>query len=131
MTAMILLDTDVMVDVLRRYEPAVTWLDSLGTALVGIPGLVAMELLQGCRDREEEHQVRASLRPYTLYWPSSMDCGRAFDDFSSYHLSHGLGILDALIAETAVGCDAQLATFNEKHYRVVEALQTTQPYARP
>lgn len=127
---MILIDTDIMVDVLRRYGPAVAWLDSLGTAVMGIPGLVAMELLQGCRDREEKRQVEALLHPYTLYWPSPPDCARAFDDFSSHHLSHGLSILDALIAETAVGHEAQLATFNEKHYRIVEALSTIQPYAR-
>ena len=127
---MILIDTDIMVDVLRRYEPAVAWLDSLGTALIGIPGLVAMELLQSCRDRDEKQQVEALLRPYTLYWPSPLDCARAFEGFSSHHLSHGLGILDALIAETAVGHEAQLATFNEKHYRIVEALSTIQPYAR-
>ena len=53
---MVLIDTNVMVDVLRRYEAAVTWLESLKTQAVGIPGLVAMELLQGCRDREEEQQ---------------------------------------------------------------------------
>ena len=127
---MIFIDTDVMVDVLRRYEPAVAWLDSLGSSVVGIPGLVAMELLQGCRDREEKQEVEAVLRSYTLYWPTPVDCARAFDDFSSYYLSHGLGILDALIAETAVGCEAQLATFNKKHYRVVNALQMIQPYPR-
>jgi predicted nucleic acid-binding protein len=127
---MIFIDTDVMVDVLRRYEPAVAWLDSLGSAVVGIPGLVAMELLQGCRDREEKQEVEAALRSYALYWPTPVDCARAFDDFSSHHLSHGLGILDALIAETAVGCEAQLATFNKKHYRVVDALQMIQPYPR-
>jgi predicted nucleic acid-binding protein len=127
---MIFIDTDVMVDVLRRHEPAVAWLDSLGSAMVGIPGLVAMELLQGCRDREEKQEVEAVLRSYVLYWPTPADCARAFDDFSSHHLSHGLGILDALIAETAVGCEAQLATFNKKHYRVVDALQMIQPYPR-
>jgi len=50
---MILVDTDVMIDVMRRYAPAVAWLDSLDTETIGIPGLVAMELLQGCRNREE------------------------------------------------------------------------------
>lgn len=128
---MVLIDTDVMVDVLRRYESAVAWLESLGTAVVGIPGLVAMELLQGCRDREEQQQVQTLLRSYKLHWPDPTDCGRAFDDFAAYHLSHGLGILDALIAETAVGCEAQLATFNEKHYKVVDMLQTIEPYPRP
>jgi predicted nucleic acid-binding protein len=59
---MILVDTDVMVDVMRRHAPAVTWLDSLGTEAIGIPGLVAMELLQGCRDREEQRRVENVLR---------------------------------------------------------------------
>jgi predicted nucleic acid-binding protein len=127
---MILVDTDVMVDVMRRYAPAVAWLDSLGTEAIGIPGLVAMELLQGCRNREEQRRVENVLRPYTLYWPSQADCARAFGDFAAYHLSHALGILDALIAETAVGLDVELATFNTKHYSVVSALQTIQPYTR-
>ena len=127
---MILVDTDVMIDVMRRYAPAVAWLDSLDTETIGIPGLVAMELLQGCRNREEQRQVENVLRPYTLYWPGWADCARAFDDFATYNLSYALGILDALIAETAVGLGLELATFNTKHYSVVSALQTIQPYER-
>ena len=127
---MILLDTDALVDVMRRYVPATTWLASLGTEIVGIPGLVAMELVQGCRDRQEQRQVESLLRSFMLYWPTQADCTRAFDDFSAYHLSHGIGILDALIAETAVGLGVVLATFNEKHYSIVDTLQTVQPYRR-
>jgi len=127
---MILVDTDVMVDVMRRHAPALAWLDSLNTGTIGIPGLVAMELLQGCRNREEQRRVENVLRSYTLYWPGWADCARAFDDFATYHLSHALGILDALIAETAVGLGVELATFNTKHYSVVSALQTIQPYER-
>ena len=127
---MILLDTDVMVDVMRRHPPATGWLASLGTEAVGIPGLVAMELVQGCRDRGEQQQVEAFLRPYALYWPTQADCARTFDDFIAYHLSHNISILDALIAETAVGLNVELATFNEKHYGVVSVLQTSRPYAR-
>jgi hypothetical protein len=58
---MILVDTDVMVDIMRRHPPSVAWLDSLGTEVVGIPGLVAMELLQGCRNREEQQQLEGCL----------------------------------------------------------------------
>jgi predicted nucleic acid-binding protein len=127
---MILVDTDVMVDIIRRHSPAVAWLDSLGAEEVGIPGLVAMELLQGCRNREEQQQLAGFLRSYQRYWPSQQDCARAFDDFAAYHLSHSLGILDALIAETAVGLGVQLASFNTKHYGVLATLQTVQPYNR-
>ena len=61
---MILVDTDVMVDIMRRHPPAVAWIDSLGAEEVGIPGLVAMELLQGCRNREEQQQLESFCRSY-------------------------------------------------------------------
>jgi predicted nucleic acid-binding protein len=51
-------------------------------------------------------------------------------DFTAYHLSHGLGLLDALIAACAVGHSATLYTFNVKHYQVVPGLVTAQPYTR-
>jgi predicted nucleic acid-binding protein len=105
-------------------------LASLGTEEIGIPGLVAMELLQGCRNREEQMQLERFLRPYQRHWPSQADCTRAFDDFAAYHLSHDLGILDALIAETAVGLTTDLATFNTKLYSVVANAQLVQPYDR-
>ena len=39
-------------------------------------------------------------------------------------------ILDALIAETAIGLGATLATFNTKHYKVIAALSVIEPYNR-
>ena len=49
-TAVAIVDTDVMVDVLREHPPAVAWLRSLGEEEIVLPGYVLMELLQGCRD---------------------------------------------------------------------------------
>ncbi len=88
-----------------------------------------MEMIQGCRNSTEQQRVENILRPYRLYWPNPVDCQRAFNDYSTYYLSHNIGIMDALIAETAVGIDMKLATFNEKH-RVVKNLQIIQPYTR-
>jgi len=42
---MLLLDTDIMIDVLRRYPPALAWLTSLGTTQLALPGYVVMELI--------------------------------------------------------------------------------------
>jgi predicted nucleic acid-binding protein len=70
------------------------------------------------------------LRPYVLYWPDRTDCARAYDDFASFHLSRNLGIMDVLIAETTIGIEAELATFNTKHYSAVSTLRTVQPYRR-
>ncbi len=46
------LDTDVMVDVLRNYSPAITWLKSLGSDPVILSGFVVMELYQGAGTKQ-------------------------------------------------------------------------------
>jgi predicted nucleic acid-binding protein len=127
---MILLDTDVMVDILRGFEPAIAWLNSLDEEEIGVPGLVAMELLQGSQNSREQRRLEKELEVYELYWPATEDCNRALETFASYRLSDNIGLMDALIAETAVGHNAQLATFNIKHYRVIKSLQSVQPYKR-
>lgn len=63
---MILLDTDVMVDLLRQYPPAVAWLDSLGEEEIVLPGFVVMELIQGCRTRAEQEKVERELGAYSV-----------------------------------------------------------------
>jgi predicted nucleic acid-binding protein len=121
-----LLDTDILIDVARNYPPAIAWLMGIGT--VGLPGLVAMELLKGCRNLSVQRRVERQLQVYPYYWPTLADCQRAYQDFATYRLSHGLGLIDALIGATAVGCGETLATFNVKHYAVIAGLTTVQPY---
>jgi len=43
---MILLDTDIVIDVLREYPPAVAWFQSVANEEIVLPGFVAMELIQ-------------------------------------------------------------------------------------
>jgi len=123
-----LLDTDVMVDFFRGHPPAVAWLNGLGVAPISLPGLVAMELLQGCRSLAEQQRLERQLQRFTRHWPTLADCQRAYQDFAAYRLGHGLGLLDALIGHTAVGRGEPLATFNVKHYAVIAGLTTVQPY---
>ncbi|HLF75483.1 MAG TPA: PIN domain-containing protein [Anaerolineales bacterium] len=125
---MILLDTDVMVDILRGFQPAQEWLKSAQE--IGVPGLVVMELIQGCQNMREQRQLEKGLSVYQLYWPDEDDCNRALASFSSHHLSDNIGLLDALIAETAIGTNAELATFNVKHYRALKGLRSRRPYER-
>ena len=126
---MYLLDTDVLIDIQRGHAPAVAWLASL-TDLPGIPGLVVMELVQDARNGEQVRKALKLVAPLPVVWPTEADCRRALSDFTAFHLSHNLGLLDALIAACAVGLSATLCTFNVKHYRVVPGLVTAQPYSR-
>jgi hypothetical protein len=128
---MILLDSDVLIDLLRRYSPAIQWFDSLAEAEeLLISGYVAMELIQGCRNKMEQDRVQSQIAAYEIVWPSALDCDRALDIFATYRLSHQAGLLDVLIGQTAVALRLPLHTFNQKHYGFIPGLQTIQPYSR-
>jgi predicted nucleic acid-binding protein len=116
-----LLDTDVMVDFLRGHPAAVAWLTAAPPP-IGLPGLAAMEIIQGCRKLAEQQRAEREIQRFSWYWPTAADCHRAYHDFAAYHLSRSLGLLDALIAHTAVALNEPLATFNVKHYGVITEL---------
>ncbi len=125
---MIILDSDVMIDLLRQHQPAVTWLDSLGEEEIILPGFVVMELLQGCRSKAEQSQVEQVLTGFETVWPLPETCEAALGVFANSHLSHGVGLLDALIGQTAVALILPLYTFNRKHYAAIPNLATVAPY---
>ena len=127
---MIILDSDIMIDVLRQYSPAITWLETLGDEEIILPGFVVMELLQGCSSKAEQEKVENVLAAFETVWPSAETCDEALSVFARYHLSHNIGLLDALIGQTAVALDLPLHTFNRKHYAVIPNLITTEPYNR-
>jgi predicted nucleic acid-binding protein len=81
-----LLDTDVMVDFLRGHAPAVAWLLGLPPP-IGLPGLVAMELVQGCSNLTEQQRVEKELQRFTWHWPTLGDCQLAYQDFAVSCLS--------------------------------------------
>ncbi|MFM7885513.1 MAG: PIN domain-containing protein [Pseudanabaena sp.] len=57
-------------------------------------------------------------------------CNQALEVFAEYNLSQGLGLIDALIGQTAISLGVPLHTFNVKHYAVIPNLITVQPYKR-
>jgi len=128
---MILLDSDVMIDLLRQYPPAMKWFDTLDDKEeIILSGYVVMELIQGCRNKAEQAKVQRDLAVYGIVWLSPVGCDEALGVFVEYHLSHGAGLLDVLIGQTAVALEVPLYTFNQKHYRFIPGLQTVQPYER-
>src|SRR5690242_18101294 len=106
-----LLDTDICIDLLKKYPPTATWFATL-TEPAFIPGFVALELYQGCRDKREAAEVEKFLRRFSIVWPLPTACATMLADFPTARLSHSLGILHALIGACALELDATVCTFN-------------------
>lgn len=127
---MILIDSDVMIDVIRSFPPAAQWLQSVASNSIATPGYVMMEMIDGCHNKGELRQLEQVTAGMTGVWPSPASCGTALSNFRTLHLSHGLGLLDTLIGQTAIELGVPLHTFNVKHFQAVPALTTIQPYKK-
>ena len=68
---MVLVDTDVLIDCLRGFAPAKEWLERTPTDVLGIPGIVAMELIIGCRDQPDLQRVQKFLGLQPNLWVTS------------------------------------------------------------
>lgn len=124
----LLLDTDILIGVLRGNPQAGRWLESLGDQRVGISVLTWMEILQGARDRQEQERLVAQLDDYHLVLLKASDSERALRWFEDYHLSHGAGIMDCLIGASALRLGKPFYTLNVKHFRVFPKVNVQKPY---
>lgn len=127
---MILLDTDVLIECLRRRASATEWLSGSHGLDFAVPGVVAMELMAGCRDRAEQNQIKSFSRRFPVLWHQAAEFELAFELLSAHRLSSGLGIPDCLIAAMAISRSMSLYSFNLKHFRSIPGLDVREPYSR-
>jgi predicted nucleic acid-binding protein len=122
---MMLLDTCILIDVLRGKTAASAFVMGLRTppqvSAVTLTGLVA-----GCRNAKERHLIDRLLSHFVVH-----DIGRDIANLAGefirrYGASHGTDPIDALIAATAKVQGQALATLNLKHFPMFAGL--ARPY---
>lgn len=118
-----LVDTDVLIWNLRGDAAAADRLDEMpGFSLSAVS---YMELVQGLRNKQEQHQLRQAMR----FWEAELVhleegiSARATFLVESYALSHSMQMADALIAATAMELGVPLLTANDRHYRHIDGLE--------
>jgi predicted nucleic acid-binding protein len=86
------------------------------------------ELLAGCRNSREQRAVERELNLYTTAWLDETISQTAIDLYKRFHLSHGVGFLDCLIAATALRHGYRLATLNLRHFTILPGVQAERLY---
>lgn len=125
-----ILDTTVLVDIIRRKEVALDYVDGVRKA-EGTPCLslvTSMELVIGCRDKNEVRKVEKLLADYDVLDITPLIGRKAYEFISRFSKSHGLVIPDALIAATALVENAVLVTSNIRHFSMIEGVRLEKPY---
>ena len=123
----VLPDTDILIDYLRGHEKAVAFIKARMDRIV-LSTIVVAELYAGIERNEEKEAIDALVEVFPVL-PITLDLAKEGGRLKrQYQKSHGIGLMDALIAATVVAGNAELKTLNVKHYPMFKGLKP--PYKK-
>jgi len=121
-----LLDTAVLVDLLRAYPPAEGWLSR--QSHLGVTPVVWLEIIEGAANLRAQARAVDLLRHFEKVDLSSTDFDWSVRQALQFRLSHNVGMMDCLIASTAHRISVPLYTPNLKHFSPILGSLAVKPY---
>jgi predicted nucleic acid-binding protein len=120
---MVLVDTDILIDVSRNIETAINRLATEEqTGQIAISAITKMELIVGCRNKLELGHLNRFLSRYQILQVNENISALTVELIKTFRLSHGLLMPDAFIAATAIIGNLPLLTKNQSDYRFISQL---------
>lgn len=116
-----LIDTNILIDYFRKSKRAVEFLESLKEIIVS--AVSVGEIYQGLRNKQELRFAKQFLGSIKILPIDEQLSKLSLELLERYTLSHGLIILDALIAATAIKHNLTLITGNVKHFEMIKELK--------
>lgn len=121
-----LVDTNILIDLLRGYTPAQVWIRTQQT--LGVARIVYMELIEGAFNKLEQQRALKLLKQFELIELVDADFRWATERLIKYQLSHSVGMMDCLIASTSHRLQLPLYTQNLKHMSPLLGALAQKPY---
>jgi predicted nucleic acid-binding protein len=123
-----LIETTILVDLLRGKEEAITWVSSVALQDQWVPVITYLEWPAGRRNRRERHAVAREIHQYRRLHRTEDISRTVLAWFKRFHLRHGVGMLNRLFGATVFAHHLTLATQNTKHVASCPGLRTERPY---
>ncbi|MFH0774075.1 MAG: PIN domain-containing protein [bacterium] len=120
-----IIDTDIIIDYLNGNDEARLFIFSIPKKERCITVITMMELLFGCRNKEEIRKVKKEIQ---VNFGEVVQCSeeassKAVKLIERYTKSHGLELADSLIAGIVIVKEGVLYTGNVKDFRYIEDLR--------
>jgi predicted nucleic acid-binding protein len=121
-----LLDTSIIVDLLREYKPAELWLQPQGQ--FGVSRAVWIEILEGAPNLRKQREAIKLLKHFDLIEHTLEDWIWATQMLTQYGLSHNVDGYDCLIASVSFRLKLPLYNRNMKHFVPILGALALKPY---
>jgi len=118
----ILLDTNILIEILKGNQETIRKVQSLRTEL-SISSITVMELYYGAMNKAELIKLEKFVSLFYIVELNEEVSKKATKLVKSYAKSHTLDIPDSLIASTALTTQAKLFTYNTKDFKYIEGIK--------
>ena len=122
-----LLDSSVVIDLIRKHPPAQQWLTQQQSVL-GVSALVWLEILEGAQNKRDQRLALRVLKRFVRVSLESTDLDWAIQQAAKLVLSHRVDAMDCLIASINHRLQVPLYTRNLKHFTPLLGALALSPY---
>ena len=123
-----LVDSTVIIHLLRNNPPAIAWATTV-SARLGVTSITWLEVMYGASGKVGQSRAKSVLAKFELQFPTQADQEWAMTQMEQYRLSQGVGINDCLIASVTQRLQVPLLTHNQKDFlKVLPAHLVIKPY---
>jgi predicted nucleic acid-binding protein len=123
-----MIDTAIIVDLIRNHTPALNWLKTQVNVDLGIATVTWMEVVKGANNKSDLTAVRKLMEQFDVVDLTATDQRWAMANYAAFKLSHGVGMYNALIAAPAQRLGIPLYTHNLKHIQPLLPKLAQKPY---
>lgn len=128
-TALTLIDTDILIDVGHGVQEAVDILKNIQSHdALAISVVTQLELMIGCRNKSELRKLDKFIKQIQIIKLNENISDKSVELLRLYRLSHGLLIADGLIAATALTLNLPFISKNQRDYKFISGLNLL-PYS--
>lgn len=121
-----LVDTAIIVDLLRGYPPALVWYS--GQQDLGICHTVWLEILEGAANKHDQESAIKLLNNFIRVSQPDEDMQWAVQNLMKLKLTHNVDAFDCLIAAASYRLNLTLYTRNIKHFWPLLGKLAVRPY---
>lgn len=119
---MIVLDTNILIEILKGNEKTIKKVHSFSEELV-LSSISVMELYYGAINKAELKKLEKFVSLFKIKDLDESISIKSTHLIKTYAKSHNLDIPDSLIASTALALECRIFTYNLKDFRYIDGLE--------
>lgn len=120
-------DTTVVIHLLRRYRPALAWFNN--DQVYGVTSTTWLEVMEGTTGKANQVQAKRILAQFEMVYLTIADQQWAMEQLERFQFSHHISMNDCLIASVAHRLRVPLYTHNLKDMAPLIGELAVKPYA--